>query len=186
MTQLMIFKFPLEIRTTILVECKKGLLFPVLPNSLICVCAQLPSCIQLFAIPWTVASQSSLPWEFSRPEYWSGQPFPSPGDLPNPGIKPRSPTLQVDSLLSEPPGKPNSLILDLIKKINFLLILYLPALTFEVKYSHLFPQSSSVLCRTKSLLGGGVGQAQVELVRNLYNECFKFSFVIFKTKFVIA
>ena len=45
--------------------------------------------------------------EFSRPEYWSGQPFPSPRDLPNPGIKPRSPALQVDSLLAEPQGKPN-------------------------------------------------------------------------------
>ena len=44
--------------------------------------------------------------EFSRPEYWSGLPFPSPGDLPNPGIEPRSPTLQADSLPAEPPGKP--------------------------------------------------------------------------------
>ena len=42
---------------------------------------------------------------FSRQEYWSGLPFPSPGDFPNPGIEPRSPTLQADSLLSEPPGK---------------------------------------------------------------------------------
>ena len=44
--------------------------------------------------------------EFSRPEYWSGEPFPSPGNLRNPGIEPRSPALQEDSLLSEPPGKP--------------------------------------------------------------------------------
>ena len=44
---------------------------------------------------------------FSRPEYWSGQPFPSPGDLPDPGIEPRSPALQADSLLSEALGKPN-------------------------------------------------------------------------------
>ena len=44
--------------------------------------------------------------EFSRPEYWSGQPFPSQGDLPDPGIEPRSPTLQVDSLPTEPLGKP--------------------------------------------------------------------------------
>ena len=43
--------------------------------------------------------------EFSRQEYWSGLPFPSPGDLPNPGIEPGSPTLQEDSLLHEPPGK---------------------------------------------------------------------------------
>ena len=46
--------------------------------------------------------------EFSRPEYWSSKPFPSPGDLPNPGIEPRSPTLQEDSLPAEPQGKPKS------------------------------------------------------------------------------
>ena len=46
--------------------------------------------------------------EFSRPEYWSGQPFPSPGDLPDPGIKPRSPALQADSLPAEPPEKPKN------------------------------------------------------------------------------
>ena len=47
--------------------------------------------------------------EFSRPEYWSGWPFPSPGDLPNPEIKPKSPTSQADSLPSEPPGKPKNI-----------------------------------------------------------------------------
>ena len=57
--------------------------------------------VWLFVTPWTIQSM-----EFSRPEYWSGQPFPSPGDLPNPGIKPRSSTLQVDSLPAEPQGKP--------------------------------------------------------------------------------
>ena len=46
------------------------------------------------------------PWGFSRQEYWSGLPCPPPGDLPNPGIKSRSPTLQAGSLPSEPPGKP--------------------------------------------------------------------------------
>ena len=46
--------------------------------------------------------------EFSRPAYWSGLPLPSPGDLPNPGIKPRSPTLQLDSLPAEPQGKPEN------------------------------------------------------------------------------
>ena len=49
--------------------------------------------------------------EISRQEYWSGVPFPSPGDLPNPGIKPGSPALQADALLSEPPGKDLSLLL---------------------------------------------------------------------------
>ena len=56
--------------------------------------------ILLSATPWTIDSM-----EFSRPEYWSGEPLPSPGDLPNPGIEPRSPTLQADSLPAEPQGK---------------------------------------------------------------------------------
>ena len=59
------------------------------------------------AIPWTVCNrQAPLSREFSRQEYWNGLPFPSPRDLPNPGIKPGSPTLQSDCLPSEPPGKP--------------------------------------------------------------------------------
>ena len=55
--------------------------------------------------PWTVACQAPLSMEFSRQEYWSGLPLPSPGDIPDPGIKPGSPALQADSLLSQPPGK---------------------------------------------------------------------------------
>ena len=62
--------------------------------------------VQLFATPWTVAYQAPPSMGFSRQEYWSGLPFPSPGDLPEPGIKPRSPTLQAGALTSEPPGKP--------------------------------------------------------------------------------
>ena len=55
---------------------------------------------------WTVACQAPLSMRFSRQEYWSGLPRPPPGDLPNPGIKPRSPALQAESFPSEPPGKP--------------------------------------------------------------------------------
>ena len=62
--------------------------------------------VRLFATPWTVALQAPLSMGFSRQEYWSGLPCLPPGDLPNPGIEPRSPVLQVDSLLSELPGKP--------------------------------------------------------------------------------
>ena len=62
---------------------------------------KLLSCVRLFATPWTIRFM-----EFSRPEYWSGWPFPSPGDLPNPGIKPRSPASQANSLPAEPQGKP--------------------------------------------------------------------------------
>ena len=61
--------------------------------------------VLLFATPWTVARQDPLSMGFSRQEYWSRLPFASPGDLPHPGIKPRSPALQADSLPSEPPGK---------------------------------------------------------------------------------
>ena len=63
------------------------------------------SCVQLFVTPWTVAYQASPSMGFSRQEYRSGLPFPPPGDLPDPGIEPRSPTLQADALWSELPGK---------------------------------------------------------------------------------
>ena len=57
--------------------------------------------VQLFATPWTVAYQIAPSMGFSRQECWSGLPFPSPGDLPNPGIEPRSPALQADALGSD-------------------------------------------------------------------------------------
>ena len=59
----------------------------------------------LNATTWTVACQAPLSLGFSRQEYWSGLSCPSPGDLPNPGIEPRSPALQANTLSSEPPGK---------------------------------------------------------------------------------
>ena len=61
--------------------------------------------VQLFATPLTVAYQAPLSMGFSRQECWSGLPFPSPGDLPDPGIESGSPALQADALSSEPPGK---------------------------------------------------------------------------------
>ena len=68
----------------------------------------LLSHVQLFVTPRTVAHQAPLPMEFSRQEYWSGLPFPSPEDLPNSGIEPWSPALQADSLPFEPAGKSKS------------------------------------------------------------------------------
>ena len=67
---------------------------------------KLLSRVQLFSTPWTVAYQAPLSMGFSRQRYWSGLPFPSPGDLPNPGIEPGSPALQADTLPSEPPVLP--------------------------------------------------------------------------------
>ena len=58
-----------------------------------------------FVTPWIAALQAPLSMGLPRQEYWSGLPFPSTGDLPDPGIESRSPTLQADALLSEPPGK---------------------------------------------------------------------------------
>ena len=62
--------------------------------------------VQLFATPWTTAHQTPLSMEFPRQEYWNGLPFPTPGDLPDPGTEPGSPALQAGALPSEPPGKP--------------------------------------------------------------------------------
>ena len=67
---------------------------------------KLLSGVRLFATPWTVAYQASSSMGFSSQEYQSGLLFPSPGDLPNTGIEPRSPALQAEALPSEPPGKP--------------------------------------------------------------------------------
>ena len=77
------------------------LLFHTLKIPSNCQCSE--SHVQLFVTPWIIQSM-----EFSRPEYWSGQPFPPPGDFPNPGIKSRSPELQTDSLPAEPQGKPKN------------------------------------------------------------------------------
>ena len=77
----------------------------------VCICKSMKvkvftlSCLTL-CNPMDCTHQASLPMEFSRQEYWSGLPFPFPGDLPNPGIEPRSPAMQADSLPSELPAKP--------------------------------------------------------------------------------
>ena len=65
---------------------------------------RLLSHVQHFSTPWTVAHQAPPSMGFSRQEYWSGLPFPFPGDLPNPGIEPGYPALEADTLTSEPPG----------------------------------------------------------------------------------
>ena len=70
--------------------------------------AYVLSRVQLCVTLWTVAHQCPLSMRFSRQEYWRGLSFPPPGDLPNPEIEPMSPTLQVDSLPSESPGKPKN------------------------------------------------------------------------------
>ena len=80
--------------------------------------------------PWATACQVLLYMEFSRQEYWSRLPFPPPGALPHPGIKPKSPALQVDSLLSKPPG--NSIDMQLT------FVVYLLAYDAQLIYSRNF------------------------------------------------
>ena len=75
--------------------------------SFLCAPVKLLSRVQLIATPWTVAYQAPPSMEFSKQEYWSGLPFPSPGDLPNPGIQPRSPALRADVFPFETLGKPS-------------------------------------------------------------------------------
>ena len=77
-----------------------------LPGSSIHGIFQARAVVSDSATPWTIAHQAPPSMEFSRQEHWSGLPFPSPGDLPNPGIEPGSPALWADALLSEPPGNP--------------------------------------------------------------------------------
>ena len=74
------------------------------------------SCVLLFVTPWTVARQAPLLMGFSRQEYWSGLPFPSPGDLPNPGIKPVSPVLAGKFFTTEPPEKPKEVYVSFINQ----------------------------------------------------------------------
>ena len=76
----------------------------VLFKKYVCVCVS-HSVMSNSAVPWTVACHAPLSMEFSRQEYWSRLPFPSPGDLPDPRIKPAPAALQADSLPSKPPGK---------------------------------------------------------------------------------
>ena len=75
---------------------------------LVCWKWKLLSRVWLFTTPWTVACQAPLSMGFIRQGYWSGLPCSPPGDLPNPGIQPRSPTLQAYSLPNEPPGRPRN------------------------------------------------------------------------------
>ena len=97
--------------------------------------------VHLFATPWTAAYKASLSMEFSRQEYWSRLPFPSPGDLPHPGIKPGSPALQADALSSEPPGKPPKWFLGFPKT----LLPFSPTLMWKLLYFlPIFDQTTSL------------------------------------------
>ena len=106
-----------------------------------------PSNFGVSATPWTAAYQAPLSMGFSKQECWSGLPFPSAGDLPDPGIEPGSPTLQEDTLPSEPPGKP---VLVCIGTCTiFVIISYLPFMCQKKKKK---PVEKAKKCKTVLLL----------------------------------
>ena len=90
----------MQVLKAMMLKCKL-----VLYSAVQCLVAQSCLTLRLYELQ---PARLLCPWGFPRQEYWSGVPCPPPGDLPNPGFKPRSPTLQVDSLLPEPRGKPKN------------------------------------------------------------------------------
>ena len=97
------------------------------------------------ATPWTVARLAPLSMGFSRQEYWSGLPFPSPGDLPDPGMKSRSPALQADSLPSELQGKPSCVFCIVsVYKLCFIEIYY--RITNVCLFTEVCFSTEGVLC----------------------------------------
>ena len=108
--------------------------------------------VQFFVTPWTVAKQALLSMGFSRREYWSMLPFPSPGDLPNPGIEPGSPSLQADVLPSEPQGSP--IFQNVVSIVSCLFIqfmrfsqqVYWGGLPFPPPVDHVLPEFSTMTC----------------------------------------
>ena len=105
--------------------------------TLLCVCAWLLSCVQFLMKPWTVNCQAPLFIEFSRQEYWIWVPFPSPVDLPDPGIKPSSPAASVLAgglFTFEPPGLTQVILLSLHL---LLLILFFTFFFFSYDSTHI-------------------------------------------------
>ena len=89
--------------------------------------------------PWTVAHQAPPSISFSNQEYWSGLPFPPPGDLPNPGFEPMSPELQADALTSEPPGK-SSNVTGSHQKVRTQLLTVLQCNSMALRQIHRSPE----------------------------------------------
>ena len=118
---------------------------------------KLLSRVRLFVTPWTVAYQASPSMEFSRQEDWSGLPFPSPADLPDPGIKPRSPALQADALPSEPPGKPRLNKMWPLLSRSHILLCHINALidhyqmTWQKKVEHPHPHSIESILKLRKI-----------------------------------
>ena len=127
--------------------------------------------VWLFEDLWTVARQAPLSTEFSQQEYWSGLPFPSPGDLSKPGIKLRSPALQADSLPSEPPPKKSPKKYYVFLQ-NYFLVLYLPQKGyvsdfFIVQLSHPYMTTGKTIDLTRWTFVGKVMSLLLNMLSRL-------------------
>ena len=129
--------------------------------------------VQLFVTPWTIAYQAPLSMEFSRQEYWSGLPFPSPGDLHNPGIKPGSPALEADALQSEPSGKLKSINVFKKKRRKKESKGLDPVATRASGVLCLFPSLLLSPLMSSFLLRGEAFWYQSSINRRGYNTCFR-------------
>ena len=116
-------------------------------------CLVAQSCSTL-CNPWTGACQAPLFMEFSRQEYWSRLPFPSPGDLPKPGIEPRSLTLQADFLPSESPGKPPNYSNTMIINISVPFFQSIPMKYYNSTISYIIEYSVYLVSKKSTRLGG--------------------------------
>ena len=140
------------------------------------------SCIWLFVTPWTVASQTPLSMEVSRQEYWSGLPFPSPGNLPDPGIKPASPAspaLAGGFFTTAPPGKPltyTEIVLSTILWSWYLVKSGLrspKSIISQLHSLHLFPYSfiQQILSSTYYVPGNVLGSEDTAISKTGKNLC---------------
>ena len=114
--------------------------------------------VWLFATLWTIDYQAPPSMGFSRQEYWSGLPFPSPGDLPDPGTEPGSSALQADALLSEPPGKPMRYIFFFFFNYFFFFLLY--NIVLVLPYINMHPPWVYMMTQRDGMggeVGGGSG-----------------------------
>ena len=118
--------------------------------------------------PWTVAHQAPLSMGFSRQEYWSGLTFLSPGDLPNPGIEPRSPTLQADTLTSEPPGSSKTALVIPKRDHMVLFSISLEEILFTENFAAVF---SRICVCYLNLMNGRAGFPFLSIEGGYRNEC---------------
>ena len=142
-----------------------GTILSVSRTLCVCMCESL-SCVQLFVTPWTVAHQARLSMGFPRQKYWSGLLFPSPGDLPDPVIKPRSPILQADSLPPEPPGKPSRTLFQLIFGITW------EAGALNISHQHMRRVSLRVVS-SRIRIGTQVSLTPKTIVRGLQKDAYR-------------